>query len=335
MRGIVKSSFLFLSFIALNINNAYAEAWPNKKGTFENTFSTYYSAPVPSYIQTTLVDNATFQDAQLRIKKRFQRLSTTGEVSYGYDDKTTFFAKLDAGYINETFKTSIKRNGGEQISELNLDYFVLDPTVSILRQVYKTDLSVVSVQTKLYPGSYVISNDDVFYNEKLFAYELEFLFGQAFRAHLGDISKLFGAKRKDRWHYHEWKATAKHYPRLGQVQYDLDAEVGFRPTNRILAIFGIKATFNGGNFQRRPFRGEDLDRFVAQTPLNAGQMIEFRNILESQAKERSRFNNYQFSYKISQKVTRDAELSLQGVSNIILGKPFKNNIVVVAYEFKL
>ena len=64
-------------------------------------------------------------------------------------------------------------------------------------------------------------------------------------------------------------------------------------------------------------------------------MIEFRNILESQAKERSRFNNYQFSYKISQKVTRDAELSLQGVSNIILGKPFKNNIVVVAYEFKL
>lgn len=336
----MKSHFnlTFLSLLLVlffNTNLAKAEAWPNEKESFENTFSTYYVLPTNSYVRSTLVDNVTFQDAELKVKKVSSRAAATAEFSYGLNAVDTFFLKFDGGYNRERFINTIKRNGGEQNVELDLDYFMLEPTVSWLRQLYRTDFTVISGQIKYFPGQFVVAENDFLYNRKLQSYEVELLLGHAFEANLGKISKLFGAPVRTRWHYTEWKASARQLPRLTQTQWTLDGEVGFRPADDMLAVFGLKGTWNGGSFARRPFVNRDVENYIAGTPLTTAQKSELTSLYDGFKAERSRFTEYQVSAKLSKAVTANSEISLQGISNVIKGKPLKNNVVVLSYEMKM
>lgn len=320
-----KIIFTLASIFAVSgVSNAIAGAWVNPKGGSELDLGFYYSFPSTSYDRGTLAGIA---DVDYTAKSETRRAAATSSYTYGLTKDGTLVGLLDLGYVRDKITTTLSNN--EQFT-ISTDYFSLYPSVGYRHRLYEDTKQVLSIQGLVNFGEVIFSDNDNIYNKKEESVSLQLQYGRNFQSDLG-MPSIFN---KRRYHYIEVIGGPNHMPHLGQTAWDLEFHVGMAVDKKFTVVAGMYNSWNVGQFSRSPYDSTEIASKVNATALEAGQKTELIDILNAKSREKSSYRDHQLDLKIEYEVSKNADIFIEGITSIIVEKPFKSNALLVGYETK-
>lgn len=320
---IILSSVLLLS----TCNLAFAGAWVNPKGKYELTIGGYYSLPSSSNEFGTLSGTP---DVDYKIKSENSRISQTNELTYGLTKDGTLVLLTDVGYVSDKYRPIL--SNGEEFS-ISTDYFNAEAAFGYRHRLYEDNLQVISLQGLLYTGDISFGDNDTLYSKGSQAYSLALQYGRNFQYNF-DFGFWKQTPSANRYHYFEAIGEAKHYPRVGQTEWNGEFHFGLSMTNKFRVIAGMYTSFNGVSINRSPLDSSEIASKVNATSLDAGQRAELISLLESRRNDKSSSWFHQLDLKLEYQAAKNGVVFIEGLSSIIIDKPFKNNSLLVGYEAK-
>lgn len=320
-----KIIFTLASIFAVSgVSNAIAGAWVNPKGGSELDLGFYYSFPSTSYDRGTLAGIA---DVDYTAKSETRRAAATTEYTYGFTKSGTLIGLLDVGFVKDKITTTLSNNEKFTVSA---DYFSVYPAAGYRHKIYEDTKQVVSAQGLVGLGEFIFNDNDNIFNKKEQYVSLQLQYGRNFQSDLG-MPSIFNKKR---YHYIEIIGGPSYMPHLGQTEWDLEFHVGMAVDKKFTVVAGMYNSWNVGQFSRIPFDSAEIASKVNATALEAGQKAELIDILNAKSRDRSSYRDHQLDLKIEYEVSKNADIFVEGITSIIVEKPFKSNALLVGYETK-
>jgi hypothetical protein len=309
--------FFFLLYICFPYKT-YADAWTEPQNSLFVSESAYFRPG--EYTNSALYvgeDNvANFHSSRVKAGNQIY-------AKYGLTDDYTFFGKLD--YTNAQQKISLLYN--QENVTMKFNFNVIDGNIGIRKRLAKTDNEVLSTSLAYFPGQYYFGPFGKEYVKDTQAIELRFLHGYSDK--INWLNQLLNSP--EYYHFNTWQIGYKLYHKVKKVEVNIDLQTGFQVADKWQLIFGLFNTFNGYSIYKTPLNREITDQAIDHTNLNEDEKSNLKSELARALKGETTYRQHQLSFKVAKNINNNKTIEGEIISNVFIGKSFRENTFMINY----